>query len=82
MATFLFSDIMNRDRKPIHAPGDAIRKETRKFSICRNDDCFTKKTMHGNRIGKRCVAGSIRFGRPWPSVRNTKQAFAGSVANV
>jgi hypothetical protein len=31
---------------------------------------------------KRCVAESIRFGRHWPSVRSTKQAFAGSVANV
>jgi hypothetical protein len=26
MATFLFSDIMNRDRKSVRAPGDAIRK--------------------------------------------------------
>jgi hypothetical protein len=82
MATFLFSDIMNRDRKLIHAPSNAIRKETRKFSIFRNDDCFTKKTMHETRIDKRCVAGFIGFGRPWPSVRSTKQAFAGSVANV
>jgi len=79
---FTFSDIMNRDRKPITVPGNAIRKETRKFSICCNDDCFTKNNLHGTRILKRCVAVSIRFGRPWPSVRSTKQAFAGSVANV
>jgi hypothetical protein len=26
MATLLFSDIMNRDRKSIHVPGEAIRK--------------------------------------------------------
>jgi hypothetical protein len=50
---FTFSDIMNRDRKSIHASGDAIRKETRKFSICRNDNCFTKKTIDETRIGKR-----------------------------
>jgi hypothetical protein len=81
---FTFSDIMNRDREPFHVLGAGwpYPEETREFSTFRNDDCFAKKTMHGTRIGKRCVAGSIGFGRPWPSVRSTKQAFAGSVANV
>jgi hypothetical protein len=82
MPTFLFSDIMNRDRKPSYAPGDVIgkRQETSQYAVMmivlRRNPC----TEH--RIGKRCVAGFIRFGRPWPSVRSMKQAFAGSVANV
>jgi hypothetical protein len=58
------------------------KKETREISICRNDDSFTKKTLYVTKAEKRCIAESIRFGRPWPSARNTKQVFAGSVANV